>query len=44
MTAHSNLARTPFGKSIPARDCSPAGPYAEAIARISRCGWRPSRS
>jgi hypothetical protein len=44
MAAHFSLACTPFGKSIPARDLFPRQAYAEAIAWISRCGWRPSRS
>ena len=35
--AHFGLARTPFGKSIPARDLFPRQAHAEAIARISFC-------
>jgi type II secretory pathway predicted ATPase ExeA len=35
--AHFGLARTPFGKSIPARDLFPRPARAEAIARISFC-------
>jgi len=35
--AHFGLARTPFGKSIPARDLFPRPAHAEAIARISFC-------
>ena len=35
--AHFGLARTPFGKSIPARDLFPRQAPAEAIARISFC-------
>ena len=34
---HFGLARTPFGKSIPARDLFPRQAHAEAIARISFC-------
>ena len=35
--AHFGLARTPFGKSIPARDLFARQAHAEAIARISFC-------
>ncbi len=35
--AHFGLARTPFGKSIAARDLFPRQAHAEAIARISFC-------
>ena len=35
--AHFGLARTPFGKSIPARDLFTRQAHAEAIARISFC-------
>ena len=35
--AHFGLARTPFGKSIPARDLFARPAHAEAIARISFC-------
>ena len=35
--AHFGLTRTPFGKSIPARDLFPRQAHAEAIARISFC-------
>jgi type II secretory pathway predicted ATPase ExeA len=35
--AHFGLARTPFGKSIPARDLFPRQAHAEAIARIGFC-------
>ena len=35
--AHFGLSRTPFGKSIPARDPFPRQAHAEAIARISFC-------
>jgi len=35
--AHFGLARTPFGKAIPARDLFPRQAHAEAIARISFC-------
>ncbi len=35
--AHFGLTRTPFGKSIPARDLFPRPAHAEAIARISFC-------
>ncbi len=35
--AHFGLSRTPFGKSIPARDLFPRQAHAEAIARISFC-------
>ena len=35
MGAHFGLTRTPFGKSIPARDLFPRQAHAEAIARIS---------
>jgi type II secretory pathway predicted ATPase ExeA len=35
--ANFGLARTPFGKSIPARDLFPRQAHAEAIARISFC-------
>ena len=36
--AHFGLARTPFGKSIAARDLFARQAHAEAIARISFCG------
>jgi type II secretory pathway predicted ATPase ExeA/transposase InsO family protein len=35
--AHFGLSRTPFGKSIPARDLFARQAHAEAIARISFC-------
>ena len=35
--AHFGLSRTPFGKSIPARDLFGRPAHAEAIARISFC-------
>jgi len=35
--AHFGLARTPFGKSIPAKDLFARQAHAEAIARISFC-------
>jgi len=35
--AHFGLTRTPFGKSIPARDLFARQAHAEAIARISFC-------
>ena len=35
--AQFGLARTPFGKSIPARDLFARQAHAEAIARISFC-------
>ncbi len=35
--AHFGLSRTPFGKSIPARDLFTRQAHAEAIARISFC-------
>jgi len=35
--AHFGLARTPFGKAIPARDLFARQARAEAIARISFC-------
>ncbi len=35
--AHFGLSRTPFGKSIAARDLFPRQAHAEAIARISFC-------
>ena len=35
--AHFGLARTPFGKSIPARDLFARQAHAEAIARIGFC-------
>ena len=35
--AHFGLARTPFGKSIAARDLFPRQAHAEAIARIGFC-------
>ena len=35
--AHFGLTRTPFGKSIPARDLFARAAHAEAIARISFC-------
>ena len=35
--AHFGLARTPFGKSIPARDLFARQAHAVAIARISFC-------
>ena len=35
--AHFGLSRTPFGKSIPARDLFARPAHAEAIARISFC-------
>ena len=35
--AHFGLARTPFGKSIPASDLFPRQAHGEAIARISFC-------
>ncbi len=35
--AHFGLARTPFGKSIPARDLFARPAHAEAIARVSFC-------
>jgi type II secretory pathway predicted ATPase ExeA len=35
--AHFGLARTPFGKSIAARDLFARQAHAEAIARISFC-------
>jgi len=35
--AHFSLARTPFGKSIPARNLFARQAHAEAIARISFC-------
>jgi len=35
--AHFALTRTPFGKSIPARDLFPRQAHAEAIARIGFC-------
>lgn len=35
--AHFGLARTPFGKSIPAKDLFGRPAHAEAIARISFC-------
>lgn len=35
--AHFGLARTPFGKAIPARDLFPRPAHQEAIARINFC-------
>ena len=35
--AHFGLSRTPFGKSIPAKDLFTRQAHAEAIARISFC-------
>src|SRR4249920_2130257 len=35
--AHFGLARTPFGKAIPAKDLFARQAHAEAIARISFC-------
>jgi hypothetical protein len=35
--AHFGLTRTPFGKSIPARELFARPAHAEAIARISFC-------
>ncbi len=35
--AHFGLTRTPFGKSIPARDLFARHAHAEAVARISFC-------
>jgi type II secretory pathway predicted ATPase ExeA len=37
MAARFGLSRTPFGKSIAARDLFPRQAHAEAIARISFC-------
>ena len=39
--AHFGLARTPFGKSIAARDLFARQAHAEAIARISFCVGLP---
>ena len=48
--AHFGLTRTPFGKSIPAKDLFARQAHAEAIARINFCvvesalGWSPATS